>query len=448
MAEEAYRLPRKGTGVMESVFHLTERGTNVKTEIMAGITTFMTMAYIIFVNPSILQNAGVPFTGAVTATALAAGIMSIVMGLASNMPLALASGMGLNALLTFGVVIGMKLPWQTAMGIVFVEGLIITVLVLTRIREKIMDAIPMSLKMAIGVGIGLFIAFIGLKEAGIVVADQATTVKMGSFLSPGVILSFIGLMITGILMAKRVNGSILLGIIATAAIGFLFGITKLPSSWTAKAVDFSTMFQLDIWGALRYSLIATIFAFMISDFFDTMGTVVSVSGQAGLLDKTGKPPQLRNILFVDSLAAMVGGLFGASSVTTYIESASGVGAGGRTGLTSVVTGLLFLAAVLLTPIAGIVPAQATAPALILVGFLMMSVIKDIPFGEFEESIPAFLTLIAIPLTYSISNGIGIGFISYVLIKVFAGKAKDIHPLMWVAALIFAINFTDVLRLLA
>lgn len=447
MAEEAYRLPRRSVGVMESLFHLAERGTSFKTEILAGITTFMTMAYIIFVNPSILQNAGIPFTGAVTATALAAGIMSIAMGLASNMPLALAPGMGLNAVLTFGVVIGMKLPWQTAMGIVFIEGLVVTLLVLTRVREKIMDAIPMSLKMAIGVGIGLFIAFIGLKEAGIVVSDQATTVKMGSLLQPGVILSFLGLIITAILLARRVNGAILLGIIATTVLGFFFGVTKLPTEWTAKAVDFSTMFQLDIWGALKFSLLATIFAFLITDFFDTMGTVVSVGGQAGLLDKDGRPPRLRNILLVDSLAAMVGGLFGASSVTTYIESASGVGAGGRTGLTSVVTGLLFLVAVFLTPLAGIVPAQATAPALILVGFLMMSVIKDIPFGNFEEAIPAFLTLIAIPLTYSISNGIGIGFISYVLVKVFTGKAKDVHLLMWITAVIFAVNFSDVLRLI-
>lgn len=424
-----------------SLFQLAAHGTNVRTEVMAGIATFMTMSYIVFVNPSILEAAGVPKAGAATATALAAAITCIAMGLLTNYPFALASGMGLNAFLAFSVVGGLGLSWQTAMGIVFVEGLIITLLVLTGVREWVMNAIPTSLKQAIGVGIGLFIAFIGLTNAGIIVADPATTVTLGSLAKPTTLLALFGLLITAVLHALNVRGSILWGILITTAAGFPFGLTVWPSSFAGSAPELSTLFQLDIAGALQIGLWATIFAFLLTDFFDTMGTVISVGGQAGFLTPDGRLPRLKRVLLVDSLAAMVGGLFGASSVTTYVESASGVSAGGRTGLTSIVTGICFLLTLFFIPLAQIVPGAATAPALIIVGFLMMTVVGDINWKEAASAIPAFLTLLTIPLTYSISSGIGIGMVSYVLIQVLTGKITKVHPFLYVVAALFVLNFT-------
>lgn len=426
--------------MLEQWFKLRENGTDVRTEVVAGITTFMTMAYIIFVNPGILGAAGVPATGATVATALAAGLLTIAMGLFTNYPFALASGMGLNAFVAFGLVKGMGLTWQAAMGLIFAEGLVITVLVLTNFREAVMNAIPLNLKRAIGVGIGLFIAFIGFQSAKFVVASPATLVTLGSFHKPEVIVAALGLVITAFLVARRVKGGILLGIILTTVIALFAGVAKLPAKWVDFTPDFSTIGALDWTAGLNLGLWTTVFALLITDFFDTMGTVIAIGGEAGYLDKQGRLPRLRNVLLVDSLAAMFGGIFGASSVTTYVESASGVGEGGRTGLTSVVTGLFFLLAIFFAPIAGIVPAAATAPALIIVGFLMMTLVKDIHFDDYEEAIPAFLILLGIPLTYNISYGIGLGFISYVVIKALRGKFNEIHPLMWIVALGFAVNF--------
>jgi AGZA family xanthine/uracil permease-like MFS transporter len=427
--------------MLEQMFKLKENGTDVRTEVIAGVTTFMTMAYIIFVNPGILAAAGVPASGAMVATTLAAGLITIVMGLATNYPFALASGMGLNAFVAFGLVKGMGLSWQTAMGMVFLEGLIITLLVLTNFREVVMHAIPITLKRAIGVGIGLFIAFIGLQSAKFVVASPATLVQLGSFRQPETVVATLGLVITAFLVARRVKGGILLGILATTVIALFAGVTRLPAgAWVSTNLDTSTILALDVRSALNLTLWMTIFALMITDFFDTMGTVIAVGGEAGFLDKEGRLPRLKKVLLVDSMAAVLGGVFGASSVTTYIESAAGVSEGGRTGLTAVVTGLLFLLAVFFAPIAGIVPAAATAPALIIVGFLMMTVVKDIRFDEYDEAIPAFLILLGIPLTYNISYGIGLGFISYIVIKALRGKFKEIHPLMWLVALAFAVNF--------
>ncbi|MDI6870164.1 MAG: NCS2 family permease [Bacillota bacterium] len=427
--------------MLEQMFKLKENGTDVRTEVIAGITTFMTMAYIIFVNPGILSAAGVPFSGAMVATALAAGLITIVMGLATNYPFALASGMGLNAFVAFGLVKGMGLTWQTAMGMVFLEGVVITLLVLTNFREAVMNAIPITLKRAIGVGIGLFIAFIGLQSAKFVVASPATLVQLGSFHKPETLVAAVGLVITAFLVARRVKGGILLGILITTVIALFAGVTKLPTgAWVSAKLDTSTIMALDVRSALNIGLWTTIFALMITDFFDTMGTVIAIGGEAGFLDKEGRLPRLKNVLLVDSMAAVLGGVFGASSVTTYIESAAGVGEGGRTGLTAVVTGILFLLAVFLAPVAGIVPAAATAPALIIVGFLMMTVVKDIRFDEYDEAIPAFLILLGIPLTYNISYGIGLGFVSYVVIKALRGKFDEIHPLMWIVALAFAVNF--------
>lgn len=440
---------------MEQFFKLRERGTDVRTEVLAGIVTFMTMAYIIFVNPDILSAAGVPKDAAIIATALGAGIVTIAMGLASNYPLALASGMGLNAALAFGVVLGAKFTWQQAMGIVFWEGVIVTLLVLSNVREKVMDAIPINLKRAIGVGIGLFIAFIGLKNAGIVTHAAAivpgpdgkpllineTFVQLGNLKSPAVMLAIFGLVFTLFLMVRKVKGALLIGIIGTTIVAFFTGQAQMPANFISMptGAQFATIGALDFSVILQASAWAFIFSFLMTDFFDTMGTVVAVGAEAGYLRKDGTVPNLRNVLLVDSLAAVTGGFFGASSITTYIESASGVGEGGRTGLTAVVTGVLFLLAVFLFPLAGVVPAAATAPALIIVGFLMMTVVKDIDFGNFEEGIPAFLTLIGMPLTFTISDGIGFGFISFVLLKLFRGRVKDVHPLMWVVAILFTID---------
>ncbi|MDI3317865.1 MAG: NCS2 family permease [Bacillota bacterium] len=441
-AEQEARAAAGSDSFLERLFRVRERGSSLSTEVTAGLTTFMTMAYILFVNPAILGDAGVPKAGAAVATALAAGIMTIAMGLVANAPFALASGMGLNAALTYGLVAGQHVSWQTAMGVVFVEGAIVTLLVLTNVREAVMNAIPLHLKKAIGVGIGLFIALIGLVNSKLVVASPATVVTFGSVTDKGVILTVIGLLLTAALVALRIRGAILLGIIGTTLIGIPMGITHVTTRLfeVPGAASFATFGQLDIAGALRLGMLAAVFAFMMTDFFDTMGTVVAVGGEAGLLDKEGRLPNLRNILLVDSLAAMVGGLFGASSVTTYVESSAGVAEGGRTGLTSLVTGLLFLVSVFFAPLFLMVPSQATAPALIVVGFLMMSAVRDIPFDDFADAFPAFVTLLTIPVTYSISRGIGYGLISYCVIKLATGRAREVHWALWIVAALFALSF--------
>ncbi len=425
------------------LFKLKENRTTVGRELAAGVVTFMAMAYIIFVNPKILAAAmGEEFVPALAvATCFGAGILSILMGIASNYPFALASGMGLNAFLAFGVILGMKVPWQTAMGIVFLEGAIITVLVLTNVREGVMNAIPLDLKRGIGVGIGLFIALIGLQNAKLVVADPATMVTFGK-LGPESLVAIFGLVVTAFLMVKKVKGSFLIGILLSTAAAVIAGLVSLPASLVAgvKPEHFRTFFALDIAGALRLGLLGTIFAFLITDFFDTMGTVVAVGEQAGFLDNDGRLPRLKNVLLIDSLAALGGGLFGCSSVTTYVESAAGVGEGGRSGLTSVVTGVLFLLSVFFTPLVAIVPVYATAPALILVGFLLISGVRSIRWDDACTAVPVFLTIIMIPFTFSISKGIGCGFISYVLLKLLTGKHRDVHPLMAVVATLFAVDF--------
>lgn len=425
------------------IFKLKQNQATVGREIVSGMVTFMAMAYIIFVNPKILAAAmGEEWVPALAvATCFGAGLMSILMGLASNYPFALASGMGLNAFLAYGVVIGMKVPWQTAMGIVFLEGTVISVLVLTNIREGVMNAIPLDLKRGIGVGIGLLIALIGLQNARLVVGSPATMVTFGKF-GPESLVALFGLALTAILLAKKVRGAFLIGILLSTAAAAAAGLIPMPTSLVAgvKPEYFRTFFALDIVGALRLGLLGVIFAFLITDFFDTMGTVVAVGEQAGFLDKAGKMPRLKNVLFVDSLAAVCGGLFGCSSVTTYVESAAGVGEGGRTGLTSVVVGVLFLLSVFFTPLVAIVPAYATAPALILVGFLLIAGVRSIRWDDAGTALPVFLTIIMIPFTFSISKGIGYGFIFYVLLKIFTGKVRDIHPLMAVVAVLFALDF--------
>ncbi|MBK5211902.1 MAG: NCS2 family permease [Coriobacteriia bacterium] len=441
---------------MDKFFKYTERGSSLSTEIIAGITTFLTMAYIIFVNPNILSlsdikglplGTAVPFTGALTATCIGAAVMCIAMGIFANRPIALASGMGINAIVAYTLILGMKVPWQVAMGVVFVEGIIITVLVLVGLREAIMNAIPVGLRRAIAVGIGLFIAFIGLKSGGIIVANDSTLVALGDFTSKTVWVAFIGLAITAIMMAFKIKGDFLIGIIVAAIASILLGVSRIPTSIVALP-DFSTFaapFQrvngsIALVQVFTPVLLLFVFSILMTDFFDTMGTVVGIGEEAGFVDKEGNVEDVRSILLVDSAAAAVGGFMGASSITSYVESASGVGEGGRTGITVIVAGLLFLVAVFFSPLLGVVSSAATAGALITVGFLMMSPVKNIDWNDMEIGFPAFMTIIAIPLTYSITNGIGLGFISFVVIKLCRGKFSEIKPLMWVASVAFLLVF--------
>jgi len=442
---------------MEKFFKFEERGTNLRTEVLAGVVTFMTMAYIIFVNPGLLsaafgidpaaQAAWIPALA--TATTLGAGIMCLAMGLIANRPFALASGMGLNAVVAFTIIIGMKVPWQVGMSVIFVEGVIITLLVLTGLREAVMHAIPLNLKRAIGVGIGLFITFIGMVDGKLIVANPATLVALGDFAKPEVWVTLIGVIAIMAFMAFKVKGDILWGIIVATIAALLLGVTKLPTGIMAP-LDFRTFgapFQtvngsLAVMQVFTPALLLMVFATMMSDFFDTMGTVVAIGEQAGFVDKDGQIEGVSKILVVDSVAAAVGGFFGASSITTYIESASGVAEGGRTGLTSIVVGLLFIVSAFFSPIIAMVGGALpiTAGALIIVGFLMMGTVREIPWTDFENAFPAFLTIVGIPLTYNISYGIGLGFISFVLIKLFHGKVKEIHWLMWVVSALFILNF--------
>ena len=450
--------------MLERFFGLTRHEATVGGEVRGGLTTFMVMAYIIFVNPAILsfsgipalQGQGAPFAATQAATCLVAGALTIAMGLATNYPLALASGMGLNAVVAFQLVAGMKLPWQAAMGVVFLEGIAITAFVLTGFREAIMDAIPAALKRAISVGIGLFILFIGLVAAGIVkTGPPGVPLTLGELTSAPVAVALFGLLLTLWLQARGTTGGLLIGILLTTALAVVVnavtggrafptpGQAVIPASWTALP-DFSALGAgLDLSVFARVGLLAacvTIFSIMLSDFFDTMGTVIGIGGEAGWLTRDGKLPRLNRVLLVDSLAAVAGGAAGASSATTYIESAAGVSAGAKTGLASVVTGVCFLLALFFAPIAGVVPAQATAPALIVVGYLMAAIVRDIPFGDLDEGFPALLTLAAMPFTYSITNGIGAGFITYCFIKLVRGRAGEVRPMMYFAAGAFVIYF--------
>jgi len=450
--------------MLERWFDLGRRGATVGGEIRGGLTTFMVMAYIIFVNPAILSFAGITalqgqgpsFPATQAATCLVAGVMTIAMGLLADYPLALASGMGLNAVVAFQLVAGMKLPWTAAMGVVVLEGVAITVLVLTGFREAIMHAIPASLKQAIGVGIGLFILFIGLVSAGLVKpGPPGVPVTLGELTSAPVAVALFGLLLTLWLSARQTHSALLVGILASTVVAIAVnagtGGRAFPipgqAVWPAALVDwpdFSTLgagFDFSVFvRAGVITAVVTIFSIMLSDFFDTMGTVIGIGGEAGWLTPDGRLPRLNRVLLVDSLAAAVGGAAGASSATTYIESAAGVSAGARTGLASVVTGVCFLLALFFAPLAGIVPAPATAPALIVVGYLMSRIVREIPFGQFEEGFPALLTLAVMPFTYSITNGIGAGFIAYCFIKLVRGNGREVAPMMYGATIAFVIYF--------
>ena len=453
---------------LDKIFHLKENHTDVKTEVMAGITTFMTMAYILAVNPNILSASGMDRGSVFTATALSAFIATCLMALLSNYPFVLAPGMGLNAYFTYTVVLGMGYTWQQALAAVFAEGIIFILLSLTNVREAIFNSIPMNLKHAVSVGIGLFIAFIGLQNAKIVVGNDSTLVSIfsfkssvaeGTFSSQGitVLLALIGILVTAVLLAKDVKGSILWGILITWVLGIICQLTHLyvpnadigyysllpdfsngisvPSmAPTFMKMDFSIVFSLDF--------VVIMFAFLFVDMFDTLGTLIGVASKADMLDKDGKLPKIKGALLSDAVGTTVGAVCGTSTVTTFVESASGVAEGGRTGLTSIVAGILFALSLLLSPIFLAIPSFATAPALIVVGYLMLTSVTKIDFSDMTEAIPCFIAIIAMPFMYSISEGISMGVISYVVINLMTGKAKEkkISVLMYVLAILFVLKY--------
>ncbi|HET7026711.1 MAG TPA: NCS2 family permease [Candidatus Limnocylindrales bacterium] len=448
---DAERRPAPGgSNAIAEYFEFAERRTDFATEIRAGLTTFMVMAYIIFVNPSILtagfKDVDPHFTAnsIAAATALVAGIMTIAMGVFGRYPFALAAGLGINAIVAFTLT-GKGLSPAGAMGVIVIEGIAVTILVLVGLREAIMNAVPIALKRAIGVGIGLFILFIGFANGGLIKAGSGTLVTVAYPTTPSQLVFIIGLVITFGLYVLKIRAALIISILATTLIALAAGVQPVPQSFTATP-DFSTLGQFDLTQVFSklplIVAILTIFAIMLTDFFDTMGTVTGVAEEAGLTREDGSVPGVGRVLGVDSVAAFVGGLAGTSSNTTYIESAAGVAEGGRSGFASVVTGVLFLLAVFLAPIAGIVPGVATAPALVLVGYLMFTIVRDIPVADVEDGLPALLTMILMPLTYDITVGIGAGFISWVLIKVVRNKVGEIHPLMWLVAIAFVVYFAQ------
>lgn len=424
---------------MESLFQLKANGTTVQREVVAGLTTFLTMAYIIFVNPSILQNAGMDFGAVFMATCLAAAFGSAFMGLYANYPIALAPGMGLNAYFTFGVVKGMGFTWQVALGAVFISGLLFLAISLFKVREWIIDAIPKSMKLGIAAGIGFFLAIIALENAKIIVAHPATLVTLGDVKSAPVILATLGLVLIAGLSALRVPGAILLSILVVTFVAIGMGLQKFGGIASAPPSIAPTFLQMDIKGALAVGLWAIIFVFLFVDLFDNTGTLIAVAHRGGFLDKDGKLPRIGKALTVDSTSAFVGAALGTSTTTSYIESAAGVDAGGRTGLTAVVVAICFVLAIFFAPLAGSVPAFATAPALFYVACLMASGMKDIDWEDITEFVPAVAAAVTMPLTFSIAHGIGIGFILYAAIKIVAGRIGEIKPVAGVLALAFILK---------
>jgi len=426
---------------MDKFFKFEQHKTNYKTEIMAGATTFMTMAYIIFVNPDILSTTGMDFGAVMTATIIAAALTTILMGLLTNYPFALASGMGLNAFFAF--VVAAEFGWQAALGAVFISGVVFLILSVTGLVTHFDAAVPGSLKNAVAAGIGLFIAYIGLQNAGIIVGYEATQVTLGDLTAPGPMLSLIGLLIIAILMARKVRGAILIGILLTTVVSFIMGIQPVPTGlgdiFGPPASLSPILFQLDF--AATFTIpIFVIFSFVFVDVFDTMGTLLGTGARAGYLDEKGRLPKVDKAMLADAVGTMGGALMGTSTVTTYIESTAGISEGGKTGFTSVVVGILFLLALFVAPLAGLVPPQATAPALVIVGVLMMASVMNINFNDFTEAFPAFLTIIFMPLAYSIADGIAFGFIAFPLVKVFAGQAKEVHWILYLLALVSLIHF--------
>ncbi len=428
--------------MLEKFFKLKENKTNVRTEIVAGITTFMTMAYILAVNPNILSATGMDKNALFTATALSAFVATLVMALVARLPFALAPGMGLNAFFAFTVVLGMGHSWQFALTAVFLEGIIFILLTAFNIRELIVNAIPLALKHAVSAGIGLFIAFIGLQNAGVIIKNDAVLVGLGNMSSPAVLIALGGVVLTAILLILKVRGALLIGIFAATIVGIPCGVTHLPGGhWLDVPPSLAPIFwKFEFHNIFSLDMLIVLFTFLFVDMFDTVGTLVGVASKADMLDKKGRVPRVKQALFADSVGTFVGAILGTSTVTTYVESASGVAEGGKTGLTALSTAALFLLALFFAPIFTMIPSAATAPALILVGFFMMSPILKINFEDYSESIPAFITILMMPLAYSIAEGIVFGMLSFVLLKLLTGKAKDVSVVMFVLAILFVLKF--------
>jgi AGZA family xanthine/uracil permease-like MFS transporter len=425
---------------LELYFSFKPLGTNWRTEILAGFTTFMTMAYIVFVNPSILHEAGLPVAAATAATCISAAAGSLLMGIFARYPIALAPGMGLYAYFTYVVVKGLGVPWQAALGAVFLSGVVFLLLTLIGARQLIVEAIPAELYAAVAAGVGLFIALIGFRNAGIVVASSSTLITLGNLREAGTALALFGLALMAALAAWRVGTAILIGIVTTTALGLATGVAK----WTPQTYHWSdlaaTAGKLDIGATLRLGFAEIVFVFLFIDMFDNIGTLVAVGKRAGLFDKMHRIPRINRILLADATASIVGSLTGTSTVVSYIESAAGVEAGGRSGVTAITAGLLFIVALFAAPVVGAIPNAATAPALIVVGSLMMSTVREIDWMDAEQSIPAFLTMLAIPLTFSIANGLAFGFIAYTLLKVVRGKFREVNWLVYALAALFVARF--------
>lgn len=439
--------PPVSRGFLDRFFHLSELGTSTRTEVLAGVTTFVTMAYILFVNPNILKDAGMPMSATFAATAIAAAVATMIMGLYANYPIAMAPGMGLNAFFTYSVVINMHLPWETALGAVFISGLVFFLLTVTKVREWIMEGVPEVLRLSIGVGIGLFIAFIGLQDGKIVIANPDTLVTLGNMKSPSVLVTVFGLIVTGFFMAKRVKGGLLIGIFITTLFSMLIGNSPLPtgfSSFISTSNPFAAIkpiaFHLNIFAAFNYGLVSILFAFTFVDLFDNIGTLLGVSRKAGLLDEKGNLPRAGRALMADSIGTMFGACMGTPTVTSYIESASGVLEGGKSGLTAVIVALLFVVALIFSPLIGLIPSAATAPVLILVGVLMMGEVVKIKFDDFTDAFPAFMTIVMMPLTYSIAQGLAFGFMSYTIIKLITGRHKENNAVTYILTILFILHF--------
>lgn len=429
--------------MLDRYFKITESKSTVKTEIIAGITTFMTMVYILAVNPAILSEAGMDKDAVFTATALSAIIATLVMALVAKLPFALAPGMGLNAFFAFTVVLGMGYSWQFALTAVFLEGILFVILTAFNIRELIVNSIPLNLKHAVSVGIGLFIAFIGLKSTGLIVPHQATFVTLGSMKNPTVWVGLIGVIITGVLLSKNIKGAILIGVLISTLLGFFVGVTVIPENFKMVSLPPSIepiFFQFDFSQVLSLDMLIVLFTFLFVDMFDTVGTLVGVASKSEMLDKDGKVPRVKQALFADSIGTLFGAILGTSTVTTYVESAAGVAEGGKTGMTALTVAAMFALSLFFAPIFMIIPESATASALIIVGLFMISPIMKINLSDSTESIPAFFTIIMMPLTYSIAEGIVFGMLLYVILKLLTGRFKEIKPIMYIIVILFMIKF--------
>ncbi|HTS28851.1 MAG TPA: NCS2 family permease [Bryobacteraceae bacterium] len=430
---------------LEQYFEFARLGATWRTEILAGFTTFMTMAYIVFVNPAILHETGMPLAAVTAATCLSAAAGSFLMGGLARYPIALAPGMGLNAYFTYSVVKGMGVPWQAALGAVFISGVAFFVLTILGIRQLIIMTIPVELYAAVGAGVGLFIALIGFRNSGIIAASPTTTVTLGNLHDKSTALALFGLLLIGALMAWRVRAAMLIGILTTTVAGLITGVAKWNPRFYSLADLSATAGKLDVPAALRIGFLEIIFVFLFIDLFDNIGTLVAVGKKAGLFDKAHQIPRVNRILLSDAAATVVGSITGTSTVVSYIESAAGVAAGGRTGVTAIITGLLFLAALFVAPVVGAIPAAATAPALIIVGGMMMAVVGEIAWDDPEVALPAFLTMMAIPLTFSIANGLAFGFTAFTLIKLLRGKWRQVTWFVWVLTALFVLRFVYLAR---